>query len=809
MDRLLPCLRHTFRLLFKSPGFTVTAVLILAFGIGANTAIFSLINAVLLNRLPYPKSSELVYVEYTRSGASIGINYPDYLDLFRNQHSLQSLAVSFPDDVDLTGRGEPIRLKVQFGSASIFQVTGNPFIEGRPFTEQEDRAGGPLLVVLTEHCWKDRFGSDPTIIGKNLVLSGQSFQVAGVCPQQLNEIWPGTDCFIPINVLAVYGYDLQKRAHPTFFCIGRLKPGASAALARSDLAVVQEDLAARFQEDKGIKVVVTPLLDAVVKNYAGIMWLLGLAAGCLLLISCANISNLLLVRSFERRNEMSIRAALGASRSHLVGQFMLETLFLSLIGGALGLIMSSLGIDLIKAYTPQTMYRFVSVNLEVPVVLFGFVATLSAALLCGVIPAWSLTNSGLAKGLSDEVGRSGTVGRRRQRTQSILIGGQVASACVLTIAAGLFSRSLEALRNTDLGYAPNNIVVATIYPTANKYAALPVLRSFFAAVLAKSLELPGVTGASMTNELPFSLDFGYNSYPFEVVGQPEPSPGAEPAMDPQNIFPGYFKTLRIPLLQGRDFDVGDDMNGRKVTIVTAELAQRFFPNQNPIGKQIIDPSPSEGRQPWTIVGVVGNSYHNSPNNGPGPVQAYFPVTQRWQIGSEFLILRTSSNASALAPTIRKGVASIDPDVPVTEIGSFEQMIEAHFLTYRIAAVLLGLFSAAALLLSATGLYGILAYTVSQRRREVGIRMALGAKSVRIVALVIGQGARLVLVGLAVGIVTGLLAGRLLESLLYGVSGHDPESLFITVLVLTFSAAVACFIPAWRALQVKPMDILHE
>jgi putative ABC transport system permease protein len=651
--------RHTLRLLLKSPGFTITAVLILGFGIGANTAIFSLIQTVVVNALPFANADRLVHVSQPRENDRFwsGISYLDYLDVSMANHTLDRLAISNWDFFDLSGSTIPERVTAIYATPNLFRLTGIPFILGRPFTEDEDKPGGPLVVVLSESAWRSRFNADPQIIGKNVVLSGQSFQVVGVCPRQVEDVsTPSTDTFyVPLHF--GFGTSQPERGHHTEFCIGRLKPGVSLARAQADLDVVQNNLTQRYPDaEKGYGIRVESFVGLTVSSYATTIWLLGAAVGCLLLISISNVANLLFARALDRRKEMNLRSTLGASRARLILQLLLEATFLSAIGGLVGLLIARTAIELIKRVSPEDFRRFQDVQLDTNAFIFIAGITVLVALLAGLFPALSTSHTDLGSALKDEGGRAGTGGPHRQRAQSLLVASQVALACVALIGAGLLVRSFYAAFSLPLGFNAEHLLSANISPTTPKYEKDPSqLFVLWDQVLQKARQLPGVTDAAMNSEQPYEWTFGDPTVPFRGMGQPEVEPGKEPTMCAQAISPGYFQTMQISLLQGRDFDANDRAGNQPVAIIDAGLARQYFANENPIGKQIVDlPGGSRhiNRTSWTIVGVVQNSRHNRPQNPTPPYQAYFPDHQVQGLFREFLLLRTTGDASPLIPEVR-------------------------------------------------------------------------------------------------------------------------------------------------------------
>ncbi len=504
MRSLISHLRYTIRLLLRSPGFAIACVLILGFGIGLNTAIFSLINAVILKPLPYPNPDRLVCVfQPYQNNRPMGFDYPGFVDTVATQHSFESLAVAYGDYLDLGGNDLPEHLEVGFVSPGLFKVSGLRTVLGRVFSEQEDIPNGPLLAVLSEHFWRTRFQSDPKSIGKNLTLSDHSFQVIGVVRTQVCD-WgpPSADVYLPANTIAPLGFfPLAARDVHRFLCVGRLKAGISVAAAQADLEVIHKNLLARYPDTyRGYGLLVTPLLDRMVKDYAITTWLLGAAVGCLLLISCANVANLHFARGLQRRREIMIRAALGATRWRLVGQFLSETLCVSILGGILGLMIALSSVATIKWLSPADSFRFQELSVDLNAMVFVFGVVLLTALVSGLLPAWSLSRVSLVPALKDEGDRAGTRGPQAQRTQSALVCAQVALACVLLIGAGLLIRSFQAAQEIPLGFNPHHLLTIRVMLLSQKYETDGVqTRAFWDALITKIRRLPGVTEAGMSD----------------------------------------------------------------------------------------------------------------------------------------------------------------------------------------------------------------------------------------------------------------------------------------------------------------------
>jgi putative ABC transport system permease protein len=804
-------IQYAFRLFLKSPGLTVIAVLILGIGIGANAAIFSLLDAVLLNPLPYPKPDRLAEISLaSQTNPFDGVDYPGYQDMASTQRTFDSLAVSYRDHLDLSINGEAERLAVDFVSPSLFKVTGKPIILGRSFTESEDIPRGPSVAVLSEKFWKSRFQADPEVIGKTIRLSEQTFEVIGVAPFQVDD-WglQKTDVYLTTNQLLSFAYPLDQRDQNFLRCIGRLKDGISIAQAQTDLDIIHSSLSVQYPTvNKGYRVVVRSLLDALVLDYSATLWILVAAVGCLLLISCANIATLLFARALERQKEIVVRATLGASRLRLVGQVLLETACLSALGAGCGLLIALWGIEMIKAFSPPDLQRAQEVGLNAKALLFVGGLTSLVALSSGLLPAWSLSKVNLANALKDDGGRGGTAGPERQRVQSYLVAAQVALACVLLVSAGLLIRSFRAAENIPLGFNPHQVLTADIFLTSVSYEFDGAkTRAFWDAALEKVRQLPGVADASLNDDLPFQHDLWEQTQSFTVVGQPEPGLGQEPLLIWHMVSPGYFRTLQIPILKGRDFDAHDKIDTPNVVIVDETLAQQCFRGQDPLGKEI-SVRTTEGIRTWKIVGVVPHVRHRSAGLRESSFQAYFPYAQN-DYDAEVLVVRSRGNPASLATSVRQAVASVDPDVPVTTIETFDNLIDRVLSVRKTSMILVSLFAGVALFLSAIGLYGILAYSISQRTREIGIRIALGAPSAKIFAMVICQGFKLVGIGLMAGLGIALLLGRFLESVLYRVSGHDTTTMIFAILVLGMVAFVACLIPAIRAVRIDPVEAFRR
>ena len=811
---MLSHFRYSVRQLLKAPGFTVTAIVILAFSIGLSTAIFSLTDAVILKPLPCPNSDRLVQVcePYQHHPFSV-FDYPDYVDMTAAQHTFDYLALRVERAVDLRTNSQAQLLEAGFVSPSLFRLTGLPVFLGRVFNEEEDIPNGPLVAVLSERCWRSRFQADPNIVGKNVILSDLNVQVIGVVPLQMDD-WgpPGIDVYLPIHALAAFHLMTNNvfaaRDNHLFACFGRLKAGVSVSEGEADLKTIQSNLMIHYPDvNRGRSLQVFPLLGLIVSDYAATVWLLAAAVGVLLIVSCLNIANLLFSRGLYRRREIMIRATLGASRWRLVRQLSLETLLLTSLGGIAGIVIADVFVRATKSLIPTDLYRLQELQVNWNALGFTCVTIIIATLIAGLLPALSLSQVKLAQAIQAEGGRAGTGGSYRHRIQTGLITAQVALSCILLLAAGLLIRSFYATQTVELGFKPGNLFKARISLTSFKYENDDAkIVGFWDELLTKIRQIPGVTDAAVIEDPPLDGE-RWNISPFIVDGQPKPEPGQEPVVIPNPVSSGYFRTMQIPVIEGRDFDAEDTADKPNVVIVNARLAEHFFPGQDPIGKSIRIRY-SGWENPCTIVGIVPYVFDRTPGEEEIPFQAYQPYAQ-WAQSSQDLIIRSGISTSSLLTAVKQAVASIDPGVPIYDAYAYDQIIAEQYVTRRLSTLLVALFSGATLFLSAVGLYGVLSYFVGQKSREIGIRMALGAQARNIVKLVAKQGLWPVAVGLTIGILAGLLLARFIESLLYGISAYDPITIGLTILVLAITSLLACFLPAAKAIQINPTKALSE
>jgi predicted permease len=803
-------LRFAVRMLLKSPGFTIIAVVTLALGIGANTAIFSVVDAVLLRPLPYPKSGQLFQLTETRPGfGEMSVAYPNYLDWRSAQHSFEDLSVYRRDDFNLTENSEPETLHGAFVTASYFKVMGLAPKLGRVFSEREDRAGGANVVVLSEALWRRAFGGDPQIIGRIVTLNWISYEVIGVMPAALVNP-ANVDVYAPFGYYASRPYLNQRGSHPGLYGLARLKAGVSLAQAEAEFRVICNGFALRYPDSNaGNGVKFTPLLESAVGEYRETLWLLLGAVGFVLLITCANLANLLLARAAGRRQEIAVRTALGASRGRIMAQLLAESGLLALLGGGLGLLLAVWGVDAIVALSPQGIPRFQQVRVDGLVLAFAAAISLGTGLLFGFFPAWKVSGADLNSALQ-ETGRGGTAGPGLQRSQALLVAGQVALACLLLTGAGLLLKSFAALQSVRLGFDPSHLLTMQIKLPGLSYRDNPngpaEMAAFYARLLDRVGALPGVSAVAVSDNAPFRGGGSQSS--FAITGQPDPKPGEEPSAETQCVSPDFFKAMGIVLSRGRTFDTSDSLEKPNVVIINEAFARRFFAGQDPLGQQINDNARDRPRRQFTIVGVTPTVRHDDVAADPKFVQAYYPIAQNPDVQT-MLLARVGGEPLLLARAVRQAVLAGDAaGQSIFDVRLMNDRVARSLATRRLSVILVALFSALALLLAALGLYGTLAYAVAQRTREIGIRLALGAQRAAVFRLVLQQGMSLVGIGLVAGLVVALGFGRLLANFLYGVGARDPLTLTVVAVVLALVALFACLLPARRAMRVDPMVALR-
>ena len=813
MDTFWQDLRYGARMLLKNPGFTLVAIVTLALGIGANTAIFSVVNAVLLKPLPFYSPERLVALGQTdakdRENPS-QFSFRNFADLREQTKAFERLAVYYNNSVTLTGQGEAVRLRAVVATADLFPLLGASPALGRTFLPEEDNAGGGpqgYPAILSWDCWQQHFGGDSQVIGRSINLSGNAYTVVGVMPAKFSfpvqaqptEVWisPARDAEKKGE-----GAIMVSRGYRGWRAVGRLKDGATIEQAQAESDLVASNLASQFPQmnnDIGIKVM--PLLEWLVGNLRLTLLLLFGTVGLVLLIACVNVANLLLERALSRQREINVRLALGASRWRIARQLVTESLMLALAGGVLGALLATWGTKLIVSLSPQGITRITETRLDMRVLVFTALLSVLTGVIFGLAPAVGVSRVGLAEALK-EGGRSGSGGRRSVLVRNLLVVSEVALALVLLVGAGLLVRTLVRLQNVPLGFDPRNVLTMTVAksPTGTDEQT----GEFFRQLTERIKALPGVVNASVTWQLPLSGAAATTG--IEIEGQPNDAANI-PIGVIHSAGPGYFRTMGIPLLKGRDFTDHDNMKSPPVIIVNETLVKRFFPDGDALGKHIT-PSFSTTGEPnkREIVGVVGDVKHRSLKGDAVPefyfAQAQMPVT------SMTLVVRTVGDPHALVGTVRKEVQSMDGNAPVFSVVTAEEYMARSVASTRFNMTLLAAFAAVALLLTAVGLYGVISFSVSQSTHEIGIRIALGAQTSDVLKLVIGQGMILTFVGVLAGLAAAYWLTRLMASLLFGVGATDFVTFAGVSLLLLVVAALACYIPARRASRVDPVVALR-
>ena len=800
VDALRQDLRYAIRQLVRSPGFTVVAVLTLGLGIGANTAIFSVVNAVLLRPLPYPEPSRLVSVAERRpNGAPGSVSYQNFLD-WRKDAALESMALFRTQSYNVGGADRPERIAGALVSAEYFRVLGLSPAEGRFFLQGEDTPGRDRVAVISYGVWQRRFGGDPAVVGRSLTVDGRGLTVVGVAPAGFGYpedagLWAPVSLDDPVL--------LQERGLHGYRVIGRLRGDQTLERASAGFQAGSARLAAAYPtSNRGWGVEVTPLHESLVRDLRPTLLVLMGAVGFVLLIACANVAGMMLARGAARRRELSIRAALGAGRWQLVRQLLTEAGALTLLGGGLGIGLAAWGVDALLSIAPEGLRPQQTAVIDRTVLAFTLAVAALTSLVFGLLPALQAAG-GTGEASLHESGRT-TGGVDRQRTRRLLVAGEIALALTLLVGAGLMVQSFRRLLAVNPGFRTANVLSARLALPRGMRDTAQVL-GFYHDLVERARTLPGVSAAAAVSYLPLSREGA--RFLFSVEGQPFAEPQRRPSSSFNVITPGYFGALDIPLLQGRDFNAQDRLSSPDVVIVNQTLANRFWPGESAVGKRLsLDDLPDEPSDWMTVVGVVGDSRHVSLVDEIMP-QIYAPEAQ---VGLEemALLVRTPLGSASIAPAIRGLVASLDPEVPVADLHQLTQIRDASISADRFRTLLLGAFGLLALGLAAIGVFGVISYGVVQRTREIGIRVALGARSAEVLRLVVGEGAATVAGGIAVGLIAGAALSRVLVTLLYQVNPWDPGTFVAIAAAIAGVALVACILPARRALRVDPATTLR-
>jgi putative ABC transport system permease protein len=810
METVWQDLRHASRALRKSPGFTAVAVLTLGLGIGANTAIFSVVENVLLRPLPYRDPAALVQIwnTYLPQFPQVENSPGDFQDFHREATSFSDVAafVDIPQGFNLTGEGEPQRLEARYATSEFFPMLGIQPMAGRSFRPEEDKPGAAPVVMLSHRLWQSRFGSDSSVIGRTLLLDGKGYTLIGVLSSAF-RMAPTTDIWMPVGQ---YGDDLTSHLHHEFSILARLKPGISISHAQAELTTLNQQEEQAFPDThKNWGVLVTPMEDpSAVKMRVALFVLFG-AVGLVLLVACANIVNLLLARNAVRQKEIALRVTLGASRSRLLAQLLTESILLALLGGALGVFLAAAGLRVLSAFVPADLATVKDTGLDGGVLGFTLAVSFLAGIVCGLIPAVQTLKQDLHGILKEGTRTAGAAGG--QKIRSFLVVSEIALALIPLVGAGLLIRSFHRLVEVDPGFQRDHILAMEVDQpqlpiqeqlklTNAQQVELARKQSFqFDELVQRIQALPGTKAAGGITVLPLGSAMRSASR-FVVEGQPLPANGARPVAETRSASPGYFAAMGIPLRMGRPLDAHD--YGTQNILVNEAIAHRFWPGGDPIGKRLnlcsLDPTPC-----WSpIVGVVGDVHQYGLEATP-TLDVYF--TGGW---TQYAVIRTASDPAALAEAAVGEVHNFDPNLPVTHVMTLDNLFSDSVSPRRFSTFLLGVFAGLALLLAAMGIYGVMSYVVSLRTNEIGIRMALGAQPRDIWRLVIGRGAQLALAGVALGIVGAFALTKLISSLLYAVKPTDPLTFGGVALLLVSVALLACYVPARRAMRVDPMVALR-
>jgi putative ABC transport system permease protein len=814
MNTLWQDIRYGARMLLKNPGITIIVIVALALGIGANTAIFSVVNAVLLRPLPYPESDRLIFLhEKSPVLDNMSIAYPNFLDWRAQNQTFEKIGVYNTASYNLTGAGEVERIVTGQVSADLFSVLRVNAAQGRVFTNEEDKPGGTPVVVLSYPLWQRRFGGQTSILNQALTLNGKSYTVIGIMPQSF--AYPNrVEMWVPVGQLADQpGWD-ERGSHPGLYGVARLKPGATFEQADADMNNIAANLEKQYPEsNSGNRVRLRPLLEVFVVDVRRALWVIFGAVGFVLLIACANIANLLLARATARRKEMAIRTAVGASRWRIAQQLLTESILLSLIGGTIGLVLARWGVDLILYVSPDAIPRSREIGLDWSVLAFTIGISFLTGILFGLIPAIQAGEVDVHETLK-ESGR-GMSGRQWLRSSLVVV--EVATTLVLLIGAGLLIRSFYLLQKVNPGFSYEHLTSFSISLPQKKYATQETRGSFYNRLLENIRALPGVESTAAATGLPLGNNGWQTS--FVIDGRPVPPRDQIPLMEACLVTPDYFKAMNIPVLRGRVFTDRDnrshlseqDLNKipedeREVAAVNSivideEFARRYWPNEEAVGKRI-----RMGADPKALVvevlGVVGRVKMESLNQNSDRVQGYFAFNQM-SLGGMTVIIKGASDPNQLISSVRGAVREIDPDQPIYSPRTMYEIRAESVAGERLNLTLLSLFAGIALVLAIVGIYGVMSYSVTQRTHEIGIRMAIGARPLDVFKMILGHGMKLALIGVGVGLVGAFLLTRLMATMLFGVAPTDATTYGAISILLIGIALLACYLPGRRATKVEP------
>lgn len=821
MSTLTRDLRYAFRAFGKSPGFTVAAILSLAIGIGATTAIFSIFSALLLHPLPYKDADRLVILWNTSPGLGITRDWfssAQYFDIKNNHHGFEQVGLAIGGNYNLTGEGEPERVGVVRVSSNLLPLLGAQPAQGRLFNPDDDRYGGPNVAVLGYGIWTRRYASNPHMVGRHITINTHDYEVIGVLPKSFSlprEVMPTLDgaeqcdLLLPMPQIPTLATD---RGHEDYNIVGKLKPGVTLEQARAEMntitARLRQDHPDVYPPNGGLTFMILPLLEQVVGNVRHTLWLLLAAVGCVLLIACVNVANLLLSRAVGRQREVAIRTAVGASTGRVIRQLLTESVCLALCGGALGVLFAFIGIHWTHVLGPKSVPRLAEISVRGDALLFTLVISIGSGILFGLAPALRVARVDMLTTLKDSdrgAAGGGAMWGRGNTLRRLLVIAELAISVVVLILAGLLLRSFIRLQQVDPGFNPSNVLTLELTLSGDKYKDPAVVRAACRQLLENLEHLPGAVTAGGVSSLPLSNMDAWG--PITVEGR-VPPPGEKFINADERVVAGhYFETMQIPLLKGRFFNDQDTVEKPLVVLVDEFMAQKLWPNQDPLGKRLslgdLDTKPMWG----TVVGVVGRIKQDTLDSD-SRIALYIPQSQF--IGRLLnIVLRTTVDPASLTSAVTHELHEVDRDLPLYGAVSMDQRVAASLARRRFTAVLLAVFAGFALALATIGIYGVMAYLVIQGTREIGIRMALGATQPTVLRLIVKQGMTLALTGVAIGLIAALVFSRLFSSLLFGVKSTDPLTFGGITVLLTLVALVASYIPARRAARIDPMISLRS
>jgi putative ABC transport system permease protein len=802
MSAILQDLKYSLRTLAKSPGFTAVAILTLALGIGANTAIFSVVNAVLLRPLPFKKSAQLVLMRETyKQVGNVSVSYPDFLDWRQQSRSFAAMAVINNVGFNLSGVTQPENIGGYAVSPNFLELLGVRPVLGRDLLPSEEQPGTAPVLLLSYQLWQSHLGGDPGVIGRSITLDGRSFSIVGILPPAFRFL-DRTDVLVPIGVFAADFTDRGERGDMDV--VGRLARGVALSQAAVEMETIAARIAAQYpQSNHGFGAHLESFREAFTGDTRPAVLVLFGAVVFVLLIACVNVANLFLVRGAARAREIALRLAFGASRGRVIRQMLTESLVLAICGGVLGIILGAWGISGLGYLLPADSLKTIGVRMDLSVFLFAAAMIVLVAFAFGLIPALHVTRPDLQETLK-EGGRSATSTSAQHRLRGALAIAETALALVLLVGAGLMLKSLYHLIQVSPGFQPARVLYMEMDLRTDQYSKDPAILNFWQQVLDHVSVIPGVEAAALGTVVP--LTGNHRRSDITIEGLPTPGPGEFPHPDRHTISPDYITTMGIPLLRGRNFADADNETAPDVALINSTMARRFWNDGDPIGKRFLWGHPGKDEKWITIVGVVADNKLYGLDN-PARLEVYSPYRQRPSADMS-LVVRSAVDPASLTSAVRAAVATIDKDQPIFDVHTMQQLVDDSISTRRLTLVLLGIFSALALILAAIGIYGVMAYTVVLRTQEIGIRIALGAQQKDVLRLILGQGARIAFFGVAIGLTVAAALARLLSSLLFSVSASDPVTFAAVAVMLVAVALLACYIPARRALRVDPIIALR-